>query len=54
MDVVERGEFLRVFDGAIQDCARKARLLSNDIPTIRKIDREGKEMRGFFSITART
>jgi len=37
MDVVERGEFLRVFDGAIQDCARKARLLSNDIPTIRNI-----------------
>ncbi len=37
MDVVKRGEFLRVFDGTIQDCERKARLLSNDIPTIRNI-----------------
>jgi hypothetical protein len=37
MDVVKRGEFLRVFDATIQDSEWKARLLSNDIPTIRNI-----------------
>ena len=34
MDVIKRGEFLRVFDVAIEDIEPKARLLSSDIPTI--------------------
>ena len=37
MDVIKRGEFLRVFDVAIEDIERKARLLSSDIPTILRI-----------------
>jgi hypothetical protein len=37
MDVMKQGKFLHVFDATIQDSKRKARLLSNDIPTIRNI-----------------